>query len=118
MAVYLTSREISEKYNRLAGWYDWVEGVFDLLGVNRLRRRSFQRVSGRVLEVAVGTGKNLEYYPRGSRVIALDLSREMLNVARTRAAKLPINVSFLLADAEVLPFYAESYDTVVSSLSS
>jgi ubiquinone/menaquinone biosynthesis C-methylase UbiE len=70
------------------------------------------------LEVAVGTGKNLRFYPRGSRVVALDLSREMLKVARKRAAKLPINVSFLLADAEALPFSTESFDTIVSSLSS
>src|ERR1051325_239609 len=42
----------------------------------------------------------------------------MLNVARKRAAALPIGVSFLIADAEALPFAAESFDTIVSSLSS
>ena len=41
----------------------------------------------------------------------------MLNIARKRAAKLSMNVSFLLADAEALPFSDESFDTVVSSLS-
>jgi ubiquinone/menaquinone biosynthesis C-methylase UbiE len=118
MALGFTSQEISRKYDRFARWYDWFEGVPDLLGLSKLRRRLLQGASDRVLEVAVGTGKNLRFYPRGSRVIALDLSREMLNVARKRAAKLPINVSFLLADAEALPFSAESFDTVVSSLSS
>ena len=62
-------------------------------------------------------GKNLSYYPRGCRIIALDLSREMLNIARKRAAKLSMNVSFLLADAEALPFSDKTFDTVVSSLS-
>jgi len=118
MALGFTSQEISRKYDRIARWYDWVEGVPDLLGLSKLRRRLLQGASDRVLEVAVGTGKNLRFYPRGSRVLALDLSREMLNVARKRAAKLPINVSFLLADAEALPFSTESFDTVVSSLSS
>jgi ubiquinone/menaquinone biosynthesis C-methylase UbiE len=76
-----------------------------------------RRASGKVLEVAVGTGKNLRYYPEGSRMIAVDVSREMLNVARKRAAKLSINISFVLADAESLPFRDKSFDTVVSSLS-
>lgn len=117
MAVDLTSREISEKYNRFAPWYDWVEGVPDLLGVRRLRRQVLRRAAGRVLEVAVGTGKNLTYYPPGCRIIALDLSKEMLSIARKRAATLPFPVFFLVADAEALPFADKSFDTVVSSLS-
>jgi ubiquinone/menaquinone biosynthesis C-methylase UbiE len=64
----------------------------------------------------VGTGKNLPYYPQSCRIIAVDVSREMLNVARKRAGKLPVDVSFLLADAEALPFRDKSFDTVVSSL--
>jgi len=59
MAVKLTSRELREKYDRFARWYDLAEGIPDLLGVRKLRQRMLQRVSGEVLEVAVGTGKNL-----------------------------------------------------------
>jgi ubiquinone/menaquinone biosynthesis C-methylase UbiE len=113
----LSSSEIAQKYDRFARWYDWVEVIPDLLGVRRLRRELLQRASGRVLEVAVGTGKNLSYYSRDSQVIALDLSKEMLNVARERAAKLSLDASFLVADAEALPFSDQSFDTVVSSLS-
>jgi len=117
MPVNFTSRELSEKYDRFAPWYDWVEGVPDLLGVRRLRRRLLRQASGKVLEVAVGTGKNLQYYPRGCRIIGIDVSREMLNVARERAAKLSMEVSPLLADAEALPFSDKSFETIVSSLS-
>ena len=69
------------------------------------------------MEVAAGTGKNLKFYPHDCRITALDFSTEMLNVARKRAAKLSMGVSFLLADAETLPFPDKSFDTVVSSLS-
>jgi ubiquinone/menaquinone biosynthesis C-methylase UbiE len=116
VAVHFTSREISEKYDRFARWYDLVEGVPDLLGVRKLRRRLLRHTSGNVLEVAVGTGKNLPYYPSGCRIIAVDVSREMLNVARQRSAKLSMDVSFLLADAEALPFSDKSFEAVVSSL--
>jgi hypothetical protein len=60
MAVGLTSQEISEKYDRFARWYDWVEGVPDLLGMSRLRRKLLKRASGKVLEIAVGNRKELE----------------------------------------------------------
>src|ERR671919_2080555 len=108
MATTFTSQEISRKYDRFARWYDWVEGIPDLLGLSRLRRRLLKKASGKVLEVAVGTGKNLAYYPRDCRIIAIDLSREMLSVAGRRATKLSMKVSFLVADAEALPFREQS----------
>lgn len=111
-----TAREISRKYDQFAHWYDWVEGVPDILGVSRLRRRLLQRASGRVLEIAVGTGKNLCYYPASCRISAVDVSKAMLNIARKRATKLSMNVSLSLTDAEDLPFPDKSFDTVVSSL--
>jgi len=117
MTDKFTSREISAKYDRFARWYDWLEGIPNLLGLSRLRRTLLRRASGKVLEVAVGTGKNLSYYPRDCRIIAVDLSKAMLNIARRRAAKLSVQVSFLVADAEALPFPDNSFDTVVSSLS-
>jgi len=117
MAVEFASRDISAKYDRFARWYEWLEGIPNLLGLSKLRPMLLRRASGKVLEVAVGTGRNLPYYPRDCRIIALDLSREMLNVARNRAAKLSMPVSFLVADAEALPFSDKSFDAVVSSLS-
>jgi ubiquinone/menaquinone biosynthesis C-methylase UbiE len=114
--VHFTSREISEKYDRFARWYDLVEGVPDVLGVRKLRRRLLRHASGNVLEVAVGTGKNLTYYPPGCRIIAVDVSREMLDIAQKHATNLSLDVSFLLADAEALPFSDKSFETVVSSL--
>jgi ubiquinone/menaquinone biosynthesis C-methylase UbiE len=117
MAVNFTSQEISRKYDGFARWYDWVEGVPDLLGVRRLRRKLLQRASGRVLEVAVGTGKNFHHYPPDCRITAVDVSREMLNVARKRAAKISMDTSFSLADAAALPFADGCFDTIVSSLS-
>ena len=84
--------------------------------MRRLRQRLLQGASRRVLEVAVGTGKNLLYYPKDCRIAAVDASGAMLNVARKRAAKLSMDVSFLLTDGEALPFSAKSFDTVVSTL--
>jgi len=116
MPLELTTKDIAGKYNHFARWYDLVEGVPDLLGVRKLRQRLLRQALGQVLEVAVGTGKNLVYYPQGCRIAAVDVSNAMLDVGRTRAAKLSVNVSFSLADAAALPFPDKTFDTVVSSL--
>jgi ubiquinone/menaquinone biosynthesis C-methylase UbiE len=115
--MQFTSQELSRKYDRFASWYDWVEGVPNLLGVSRLRRRLLRRASGKVLEVAAGTGMNFQSYPPGCRIIAVDISGAMLNTARRRAVALSVDFFFSLADAEALPFSDERFDTVVSSLS-
>jgi len=117
MATNLTSNEVTEKYNRIAPWYDLVEVVPELLGIRRLRRRLARRGSGKVLEVAIGTGKNLPYYFANSQIAVVDRGRAMLAMAQKRASALSANVSFLIGDAETLPFASESFDTVVSSLS-
>jgi ubiquinone/menaquinone biosynthesis C-methylase UbiE len=114
---HITRQEISQRYDRFARWYDWVEGIPELLGVNKLRYRTLQRASGTVLEVAIGTGKNLPYYPSGCRIIGADASKQMLAIAQSRASRLQLNISFLLANAEAMPFPDKTFDTVVSSLS-
>lgn len=72
---------------------------------------------GRTLEVAVGTGRNLEHYPPGVDVTGIDLSQEMLARARARAEGLGRHVALVEADARSLPFDDRSFDTVVCTLS-
>jgi ubiquinone/menaquinone biosynthesis C-methylase UbiE len=74
------------------------------------------KVRGDVLEVSAGTGKNFRYYASVRRVIASDLSEVMLARARAKAEHLPLSISFIIADAEVLPFGDQAFDTVVSTL--
>lgn len=68
---------------------------------------------GEVLEVAVGTGLNLPFYPEGSPLTGLDLSEPMLDVARSRAERLGRTVTLRQGSAHALPFPDASFDTVV-----
>ncbi|MFO7259804.1 MAG: methyltransferase domain-containing protein [bacterium] len=114
----LSRREIRAKYDAVAGVYDRLEAIAEWLGVRALRREAFGRARGRVLEVAIGTGKNLPCYPpEVEEIIGVDLSPAMLRVARRRAEELGMEVALLEADAEALPFPDASFDTVASSLS-
>ncbi|NOZ83057.1 MAG: class I SAM-dependent methyltransferase, partial [Euryarchaeota archaeon] len=66
-------------------------------------------------DVGTGTGAiALLLAEAGHRVTGVDLSRGMLAVARRKARKMGLEVSFRLADAEALPFESGCFDGVVS----
>ena len=74
------------------------------------------RAVGDVLEVAVGTGRNLPFYPDGVRLTAVDWSPAMLGIARERAAALGRDVDLQPGDAQALDFPDGSFDTVLCAL--
>jgi ubiquinone/menaquinone biosynthesis C-methylase UbiE len=75
-----------------------------------------ERAHGRVLEVAVGTGRSLEFYAPDVELTGVDLSPAMLRRARRRARELELSPTFKVADAEQLPFDDATFDTVVCAL--
>jgi ubiquinone/menaquinone biosynthesis C-methylase UbiE len=75
------------------------------------------RAHGRVLEVAIGTGLNLPYYPADASLTGIELSPAMLAIAQQRAADLGRHVDLHHGNAESLPFDTGSFDTVVCALS-
>jgi ubiquinone/menaquinone biosynthesis C-methylase UbiE len=75
------------------------------------------QASGEVLEVAVGTGRNLPLYPQGIRLTGVDFSPQMLELARRRANQLGRSVDLRLGDAQALDLPDASFDTVVCTLS-
>ena len=106
---------VRRRYDRIAALYDPLEWVMELR-FRRWRRMLWNLVDGRrVLELGVGTGKNIPFYPEGSDVVAIDISAKMLDVARTRAARMSSAVKLELADAQGLPYPDESFDTVVGT---
>jgi ubiquinone/menaquinone biosynthesis C-methylase UbiE len=71
------------------------------------------QLEGEVLEIGIGTGRNISLYPPGVRVTGVDLSPEMLALARARAHDVGVSVDLHLGDAERLEFADASFDTVV-----
>jgi SAM-dependent methyltransferase len=70
----------------------------------------------RVLDIGCGNGfTSCEAARRGARVLGVDLSAEMLEVARERAARDGLEgVEFVQADAQVHPFPSGGFDLVIS----
>src|SRR3954464_12738272 len=71
----------------------------------------------RVLDVAAGTGNaSIPAAQRGARVTASDLTPELLDAGRRRAEGAGVELEWVEADAETLPFEDGSYDVVISSI--
>lgn len=103
------------RYDRIARYYDRME-VFAERRFAPWRRGLWDEVAGpSVLEVGVGTGKNIPYYPLGAEVTAIDLSPRMLAFARSRAAEQAVSVDLREGDAEALPFLDGVFDDAVAT---
>jgi ubiquinone/menaquinone biosynthesis C-methylase UbiE len=114
----MTSDQLQGAYDELANGYEkrvWFDQ--HILGVARQRKQLMSRAHGRILDVACGTGLNFPYFPSGSEVTAVDLSKRMLDMAQQKAAVLNLNIQTQIMDAEKLEFADGRFDTVTSSLS-
>jgi ubiquinone/menaquinone biosynthesis C-methylase UbiE len=104
------------RYNRIAPLYDVMEAPIERWAFSRWRTRLWSQVDGkRILEVGVGTGKNIPYYPEDVRVTAVDLSEAMLARARHRAQELGVEVDLRLMDAQRLEFPDAAFDGALAT---
>ena len=104
------------RYDRLASFYDLLEAPVERFRFASWRARLRDRIVGdQALEVGVGTGKNLPYYPRDVKVTAVDLSPRMLERARRRASVLGLEVELREMDVQDLAFPDHIFDTVFAT---
>ncbi len=109
----LDEKAVLAAYSRWAPVYDWVFGrVFD--AGRRLAVEIINRRQGRLLEVGVGTGLTLPRYKPHLKVTGIDLSPDMLSVARRRVedGKIETVEALHQMDATRLTFPDASFDTV------
>jgi ubiquinone/menaquinone biosynthesis C-methylase UbiE len=71
------------------------------------------RAEGETLEVGIGRGRTLAFYPRYLHLTGIDLSEVALGVAQARADRLGIAAVLRRGDAAALPFTDDHFDTVV-----
>lgn len=103
------------RYQRISGLYDLME-ILPEQKYHPWRERLWSLVKGpRILEVGVGTGKNMPFYPPRMQITGIDLTPGMLKHARKKAALLNVNVDLRLGDAQSLEFEDDAFDSVVAT---
>lgn len=107
---------IASKYDRLAKIYDLIDFLVERLYFTDQRKQIISSLTGKILEIGVGTGKNLAYYSALTKVTAIDISPSMLARAEKRLQKL-VNKNIILKkmNAEMLTFSNNSFDYAVAT---
>ena len=103
------------RYDRIAPVYDLAQTFLEL-PVRHCRQDLWAGVgAGQVLEVGVGTGKNIRFYPPDAVVTAIDLSPKMLDQARSKARQRQSRVRLQVGDVQRLPYQDQRFDVVVGT---
>ncbi|AZS15498.1 class I SAM-dependent methyltransferase [Paenibacillus lutimineralis] len=106
----LTSK-IRNRYNRVAPIFHKMDSKM----MRSWRRELLSTLKGNVLEVGIGTGANLPYYPTSVTLTGIDFSPNMLQYARERASELRLKVDLKEMDAQNMDFQDNTFDYVVAT---
>jgi phosphatidylethanolamine/phosphatidyl-N-methylethanolamine N-methyltransferase len=110
----VTLDDVKTSYRRWASVYDRVFGAVLQDGRNKLLQQVAKLQPASILEIGVGTGLLLPHYPPRARVVGVDVSEDMLVLAREKIAKHNLtNTSVQLCDDEKLPFKDGEFECVV-----
>jgi ubiquinone/menaquinone biosynthesis C-methylase UbiE len=100
-------------FDKQAASYDRSMARFERTLFAGTREKVCALAEGDVLEIAAGTARNLPFYPEDVTITGIELSPEMAELGRQRAAELGREIDLRVGDAEQLAFRHESFDTVV-----
>jgi ubiquinone/menaquinone biosynthesis C-methylase UbiE len=113
--------EAKAAYDKLSPWYDALAGSSERKYTQAGLRRLSAKEGEIILEIGFGTGHSLvslgQNVGEHGKVYGVDISKGMLNVARSRLKKAGLvdRVELRLADASQLPFENELFDAVFMS---
>ncbi len=107
----MDAASIQSAYRRYAGFYDFVFGI----SLNPGRRQALRQIEwsagNRVLEIGIGTGLSIPFYPPDAQLTGIDACAPMLEKALGRAKKSGrLRSDLQLMDAENLEFKDDSFD--------
>ena len=111
------TERVREIFDASAAKYDKGMAFTEKLFFGDGRAWACSQARGRVLEIAIGTGRNLPFYQADVEITGIEISPAMLEIARQRAQILGRQVELVVGDAQALPFPDQRFDTVVCTIS-
>jgi phosphatidylethanolamine/phosphatidyl-N-methylethanolamine N-methyltransferase len=114
--VALEKRHVQRAYELYAPVYDLIFDWIFAPGRSAAIAQLGLTPTDRVLEIGIGTGLNLPYYPASCRLTGVDLSEDMLEKAIARVERLQMpNVTLKVMDATALDFGDDEFDKAVAT---
>ncbi|MBT6207078.1 MAG: class I SAM-dependent methyltransferase, partial [Francisellaceae bacterium] len=108
-------KQIELKYKWTSIFYDVLDYPWERL-YRKWRKKLLSDMTGFVLELGVGTGRNFAYYNREANVTGIDISKHMLEIAKKRATSSNMRIKLVHDDATTLNSQLDnSYDWVFST---
>jgi ubiquinone/menaquinone biosynthesis C-methylase UbiE len=115
------NKKFSELYNKIAHFYNISQKIFYKIkfgGENNFRNDFLKHIivndNNLVLETSVGTADNFYYMNKKAKYYGVDISIEMLKMARKHSKKWNVNSELVCCEAENLPFNDNVFDVVYS----
>ena len=103
------------KWDKLAPNFDVMAGKGAEKRWRPFKEALFQHMEGRILFLALGTGLDIETFPAGKTITAIDISPKMLSVAQPRIAAYSGEINAQVMDVHALEFEDNSFDQIFTS---
>lgn len=111
-----TVESVERIYSRYSGIYDLLFGKIFHSGREQAVEMMDLSLGDRVLEVGVGTGLSLSFYPRNCKVTGIDISEGMLAEAEKKVAEEDLrHVALQKMDALDMEFPDDTFDRVLAA---
>lgn len=112
--------EARSRYGRIAPIYDFLE-ILPEIRYRPWREQFWRTIAKRLdpgsqlLEIGVGTGKNMPFWPTDAQITAIDLTPGMLSRAKDRAERLEKSAELKLGDVQALDFPDNAFDVAAAT---
>src|SRR5215471_18286181 len=100
MSPQAETERVRAIFDATAAQYDKAMSFNEKLLFGDGRTWACSQARGQVLEIAIGTGLNLPFYPTGIELTGIEISASMLEIARKRAQLLGRQVKLIEGDAQ------------------
>jgi ubiquinone/menaquinone biosynthesis C-methylase UbiE len=116
-AAMAEAKVIASAYDEIAEWYDaWVnDSIADDPYFQEVRALMGEVAGQRICDLACGQGRAARYLAeQGARVVGIDLSGKLLEIARRHEADRPLGIGYYQADARMLSIVGDgAFDGVI-----
>ncbi len=111
-----SSQSIQQTYDRFSAGYDFIFKPWLKSGIEKAIQTLCPPPGAHILEIGIGTGLSLDYYPENVYLTAFDYSHGMLRESKKKLAqKHGFKASLMQMDVHKMAFADNSFDYILSA---